>query len=169
MIDDRLRRYLDLKTQLTEIESQIDALRPAVLDYIRNTGSRSITAHGFDFIASRLTTWNFSSAVEKLQAALSEIKREEKTTGVATVKEEKDVLIVRRHRDRKRDSAVDEKSLRQVRKTHPRAYEKWTVEEDDVLRSAFHEGQTIAEIAAHLQRQPGGIRSRLCKHGLIEK
>jgi len=54
-----------------------------------------------------------------------------------------------------------------VRKEHPRAYEKWTEEEDARLRSMFGAGKDAAEMAAVLQRQRGAIRSRLRKLGLL--
>lgn len=59
--------------------------------------------------------------------------------------------------------------IKQVRKVYPRAYEKWTAEEDTVLIYEFQQGNTIEEISDKLQRQVGSIRSRLIKQGLIEK
>lgn len=59
--------------------------------------------------------------------------------------------------------------LDQIRKEHARAYERWESDEDERLRSLFHENQTVPQIARLLQRQPGGIRSRLLRLGLITK
>ena len=50
-----------------------------------------------------------------------------------------------------------------VKQTHPRAYERWTDEEDSELAGMCQEGRTVAEIADHLGRQPSAIRSRLAK------
>ncbi len=62
------------------------------------------------------------------------------------------------------------KRREKLRDIYPRAYAKWTPEEDDVLRSQFQKEQlTIEEIATRLQRRVGGIRSRLIKQVLIEK
>ncbi len=58
--------------------------------------------------------------------------------------------------------------IAEIRKKHPRAYEKWSREEDKRLRSIFEEGQSINAIASQLKRQPGAITSRLRKLGLIE-
>ena len=41
----------------------------------------------------------------------------------------------------------------------------WTDEEDEKLEQLFKEGKTISEISQTLQRNPGGILSRLSKHG----
>lgn len=53
-----------------------------------------------------------------------------------------------------------------VRLKHPKAYEKWSVEEDKFLSENFKIGMAINELAKHLQRKPGAIRSRVKKLGL---
>jgi uncharacterized Zn finger protein (UPF0148 family) len=50
-----------------------------------------------------------------------------------------------------------------IRETHPRAYERWSDEEDGRLKEMHLAGRTAAEIAGDLQRQPSAIRSRLQK------
>ena len=57
-------------------------------------------------------------------------------------------------------------TLDQIRCEHPRAYEKWTEQEDDTLRRLSAEGWPVKEIAAELQRQPSAVTSRLAKLGL---
>lgn len=57
-------------------------------------------------------------------------------------------------------------SLEEIRKLYPRAYEKWTEEEDERLRGLFNQGMKLKAIARDLQRQPGAISSRLVKLGL---
>lgn len=58
-------------------------------------------------------------------------------------------------------------NLTEIRKEHPRAYEKWEPPEDNELTAFYRNGKKIDEIAQLLQRQPGAIRSRLDKLGLI--
>ncbi len=66
--------------------------------------------------------------------------------------------------------------IEEARKENPRAYEKWSDEEDARLRQAWEErdasGDTIAAriraIAADFCRQPSAIRSRLKKLGLVK-
>lgn len=53
-----------------------------------------------------------------------------------------------------------------IKERHPRAYEKWSREEEESLRRLHGEGHYISEIADRLQRQPGAIRSRLMRLGL---
>jgi len=53
-----------------------------------------------------------------------------------------------------------------IRRDYPRAYQKWTPEEEAELKALTVRGNSIKELAAALHRQPGAIRSRLGKLGL---
>lgn len=55
-----------------------------------------------------------------------------------------------------------------LRARHPQAYRRWTPPDEAQLRQLFAEGASPSSIAATLGRQPGGIRSRLRKLGLIQ-
>lgn len=55
--------------------------------------------------------------------------------------------------------------LPDIRRVHPRAYEKWTDEEEARLAKLRNAGKSMQEIARELQRQPGAISSRLRKLG----
>jgi len=56
--------------------------------------------------------------------------------------------------------------VEEIRQKHSKAYEKWTEEEDNILKKGYSQGKKIDEIAGVLKRQPGAIRSRLNKLGL---
>ena len=47
-----------------------------------------------------------------------------------------------------------EERMEEIRQAYPRAYEKWSNEEDDRLRGLFRAGTPVKEIARALQRQP---------------
>jgi len=55
--------------------------------------------------------------------------------------------------------------LAQIKERHPRAYERWSEDEDARLIALAQAGKEANEIAKVLQRQPSAIRSRLSKHG----
>jgi DNA-binding NarL/FixJ family response regulator len=55
----------------------------------------------------------------------------------------------------------------EIRQAHPRAYEKWSDQEDARLTDFFRSGISAKEIAKTLQRQPSAIRSRLAKLNLV--
>lgn len=60
-------------------------------------------------------------------------------------------------------------SVEEIRKRYPRAYEKWTDEENKDLENEFKKGRSVIKLAELFQRQPGAIRSRLNKLGLINE
>ena len=55
-----------------------------------------------------------------------------------------------------------------IRQKYPRAYVKWSQDEDENLKKEYASCQQIGELAQRFQRQPGAIRSRLQKLGLID-
>ena len=57
-------------------------------------------------------------------------------------------------------------SLKEIRKTHQRAYAKWTRKEEEILLSNLNDGLDVKEIAQILERKPGAISSRINKLGL---
>ncbi|GBL11228.1 Holliday junction resolvase-like protein [Microcystis aeruginosa] len=72
--------------------------------------------------------------------------------------------------DKSSEEALPKKSysIKDIRKTHPRAYEPWTKAEDERLRQRYKQGIVINDLAREFQRKPGGIRSRLKKLGLLQ-
>ncbi|MEK7108360.1 MAG: hypothetical protein AAB898_01685, partial [Patescibacteria group bacterium] len=58
-------------------------------------------------------------------------------------------------------------SLDRVRRKHPNAYRPWSEEEDARLAELHAARKTVKDISKSLGRQPGAIRSRLVKTGLV--
>ena len=56
--------------------------------------------------------------------------------------------------------------IKQVRKSHARAYERWSASEDQQLKKLYESGQSVDEIASTLQRRPSAIRARVERAGL---
>ena len=65
-------------------------------------------------------------------------------------------------------SVTYEQRLAQIREAYPRAYEKWSYEEDAELERLVRSGRPIADIAGQLERQPSAIRNRIAKRNLGE-
>ncbi|VVB76131.1 Uncharacterised protein [uncultured archaeon] len=57
--------------------------------------------------------------------------------------------------------------MEKIKRESPNAYNPWTKEEEQQLTQLYNEGKQINEIATTLQRQQGGIKSRLKKIELI--
>ena len=59
--------------------------------------------------------------------------------------------------------------MEQQKQLHANAYSKWSEDEDKKLEDYYSRGMSVAEIAAIMQRNEGGISSRINKLGLISK
>jgi hypothetical protein len=59
-------------------------------------------------------------------------------------------------------------AFQELRRDYPQAYSKWTEAEDVRLRNEFRLGKKLQELADSFQRQPGAIRARLQKLGLLD-
>jgi hypothetical protein len=57
--------------------------------------------------------------------------------------------------------------IARIKTEYPKAYTRWTDEEDGRLADMHAQGKALSEIAACFQRQPSAIRSRLSKQGLV--
>jgi hypothetical protein len=62
--------------------------------------------------------------------------------------------------------AAYQQRIDRIRQAYPRAYEKWTDEEDEQLRQKHLDGAGVNELAGILQRQPRAIKSRLRRLGM---
>ena len=58
--------------------------------------------------------------------------------------------------------------MAKIKENYPNAYEPWTSEADNKLKILYSEGKQTKELCDIFGRQPGGIRSRLKKIGLVE-
>jgi hypothetical protein len=58
--------------------------------------------------------------------------------------------------------------VEKISQKYPRAYVKWSREEDEKLKNEYASGQQIGELAKRFQRQSSAIRSRLQKLGLMD-
>jgi hypothetical protein len=66
------------------------------------------------------------------------------------------------------DNQAYQDRINKIRKKYPRAYEKWTDEEDQELKTMFESNHKLDRMASKLQRKPGAVRSRLRKLELVD-
>lgn len=106
---------------------------------------------------------------QKVEIALGEVSQE-----IATIPNRVQEAVGDRNSQpqssvaQKNGDRVKTYDVEKIRQKHPRAYVKWTPEEDEKLKNTYAKGQQIGELAKKFQRQSGAIRSRLQKLGLIE-
>ncbi len=58
--------------------------------------------------------------------------------------------------------------MEEQKKLYSNAYAKWTVEQDEKLKSLFRRGFSVEDLMEYFDRNKGAIRSRLRKLGLID-
>ncbi len=73
-----------------------------------------------------------------------------------------------KEKDKKRPATDKKFSVDELRKTHAKAYAKWTPEEDALLTELFHIGEKIPNLMQKFGRKRGAIEARLGKLGLTE-
>ncbi len=85
-----LMRYLDLRAKLSELEEEIEKLKPAVFDIIdeqvKLLHEKRIPFNGFEFEVQYRTTYEYSPEVKALEEQLKALKKQEEKNGRATVK-----------------------------------------------------------------------------------
>jgi hypothetical protein len=52
---------------------------------------------------------------------------------------------------------------------HRRAYERWSLEEEEQLRQLYRSGKNVRQISAVVGREPGAIKSRITRLGLMSQ
>lgn len=58
--------------------------------------------------------------------------------------------------------------VEEIRQQYPKAYAKWTRDEDERLRAEHAQAKSVTELASSFHRNHGAIRSRLRKLGLLK-
>lgn len=104
---------------------------------------------------------------QKVETALGEVSQE-----IATIPNRIQEAVGNSEINQNLGSALNAENKKnqneKIRQKHPRAYVKWSPEEDEKLKNEYISGQQIGELAKQFQRQSSAIRSRLQKLELIE-
>lgn len=67
----------------------------------------------------------------------------------------------------KKSSKAQAYYVEEIRQKYPKAYIKWTEDEDNTLKNEYLQGNTVDELASIFQRKPSAIHSRLKKLGIV--
>jgi hypothetical protein len=69
----------------------------------------------------------------------------------------------------KRDKAYFTPQMLEIRENYPRAYERWTGKEIDIMRWAFEKSKRIDKVAELLGRQPSVVKRRLMDLNFLDQ
>lgn len=125
------------------------------LVHITSKGKECLEEYGENFRPKLGELLTVNKRLVKLENELLAIKRDVGELRITLLKKE----------------PIEGKSytLEKIRQQYPRAYEKWTDDEDTHLQDEYSKGLSVQQLSETFQRQPGAIRSRLRKLGLMEQ
>ncbi len=83
------------------------------------------------------------------------------------IKREHIVLAAREALVLNSSARTQQERIKRIVQRHPRAYEKWTHDEELRVAELYKLGKTLREIAASVQRQPSAVKNRLDRLGLF--
>ena len=66
-----------------------------------------------------------------------------------------------------KNTQTREERVAKIQERYPRAYERWSLEEETRISALFNEGKSMREISSSVQRQPNAVKSRLERLGVI--
>lgn len=67
---------------------------------------------------------------------------------------------------KKQSDRIDDAYIQEVRKDYPNAFQKWTSEDEELLKELFRQGHGVNDLMVHFKRNQRGIERRLEKLGL---
>ncbi|HRR32760.1 MAG TPA: hypothetical protein P5026_01550 [Kiritimatiellia bacterium] len=115
MSAENLARYFELRMKQMEIERQLEELKPVVAASLRQRQGVALF-DGYELRLETYTAWDYSPQVTAMQQALTDAKKRERADGTATVRERRDMLVLR---SRRQDAGVHE---------DPVPYGEWELE-----------------------------------------
>ena len=89
-----LDRYLELKTQIAQLERELKELQPELVEAVSFQGGKVLHS-GCEICVRQRVTFDYSQAVVGAYRLLKEMQREEERTGVAKVRHLTEFLRVR--------------------------------------------------------------------------
>ena len=169
-----LRRYVALKIEEARLKNAIEKLKPEVVAEVDRMGGH-VGFEGARLVTRSKKVWDFSAEVDALALEMQARRKSEIEGGIARLRRETRFVIAHlpaqqlKFRDTGDPPPEEtEKWLGDLSKEHPRAYSTWSDDEVLALQSEFAQGSAVDDLAELLQRQPGGIRSKLRQLGLVD-
>ena len=90
-----LDRYIAIKAQISELEEELENLKPRILYALMDEPDEVSEHKGFNFSIQRRKTYAYSDKVKELEQILKEAKTLERNQGIASIEKDKAILILR--------------------------------------------------------------------------
>lgn len=93
-----LDRYIAIKAQITELEEELEHLKPEILNALMDEPKELAAYKGFNFSIQRRKSYAYSPKVKELEGILKEAKAHEREQGIATIEKQKAILVLKADR-----------------------------------------------------------------------
>ena len=93
-----LDRYIAIKAQISELEEELEELKPEILNALMDEPKEVANYKGFNFSLQRRKTYSYSPKVKELESVLKEAKAHERDEGIATIDKHKAILVMKADR-----------------------------------------------------------------------
>lgn len=128
------------------------------------TGSHYQTHPSSDFTTSKLLSKRSTDALKLLAAGYAH----DEIMLINPAITRSDISLAAEEALALHAAALDrEERAERIVRTYPRAFEKWSTEEEERAAQLYNAGKTMREIAAVIERQPNAIKIRLQRIGLF--
>lgn len=90
-----LDRYINIKAQIAELEEELEKLKPEILNALMDEPKEVADYKGFSFTVQRRKTYGYSPKVNELEAIIKEAKAHERENGIASIKKQSAILVMK--------------------------------------------------------------------------
>ena len=161
---DKMPAYVVAKDETLKEIAQLKPMKTSDLIRINGIGQVKIEKYGDEIIG---IIKNYQSNETPSGSDDDNLRQPETTPSPQRPVQENstpEYLHLPRHPEEKLERLHD--TFPDIMEKHPRAYVAWTSEEESIMRDLFESGLSVSQISDKLERNAGGIRSRLSKLGI---
>lgn len=90
-----LDRYIAIKAKISELEEELEELKPEILNALMDEPKELADHKGFSFSIQRRKSYAYSPKVKELEDILKEAKAHERDQGIATIEKQKAILVMK--------------------------------------------------------------------------
>ena len=90
-----LDRYIAIKAQISELEEELEGLKPEILNALMDEPKEVSDYRGFNFSVQRRKSYTYSPKVKELEEILKEAKAHERENGIASIKKQSAILVMK--------------------------------------------------------------------------
>ena len=95
-----LKHYMEIKAEISRLEEELEALKPAVFDVVSDAGGK-IEFMGQEFQTQYRKTWEYTQDIRHFEDELKELKRKSEAEGSAIIRKMSGFVVMKAARSPK--------------------------------------------------------------------